>query len=115
MTTLATRSHNELVVDSLQFYKQYLKQGKYHVVDVYKASPFDAVIDKTQYQVLGKKIQIQYVDENEFKLICDFGESSSVTAQRYSDRQKTKVAISPGIFEQTFSYGESIQLPLSCR
>ena len=67
MTTLATRSHNELVVDSLQFYKQYLKQGKYHLVDVYKAVPFEVVIDKNQYQVLGKKIKIQYVNENQFK------------------------------------------------
>ena len=30
LTTIKTRSHNELVVDSLQFYMQYLKEGKYH-------------------------------------------------------------------------------------
>ena len=111
MTTLATRSHNELVVDSLQFYKKYLKQGKYHLVDVYKAAPFEAIIDKNQYQVLGEKIQIQYLDKNQFKLICDFGESTNISAQRYSDRKKTNIAINPGVFEQTFFYGEAIQLP----
>ena len=40
MTTLQTRTHNEKVVDSLQFYMNYLMQGKYKKIDAYKAVPF---------------------------------------------------------------------------
>ena len=34
-TTLQSRSHNELVVDKLQYYISYLMQGKYKLVDGY--------------------------------------------------------------------------------
>ena len=35
MTALKTRTHNEKVVDCLQFYIQYLTEGKYNKIDVY--------------------------------------------------------------------------------
>jgi hypothetical protein len=34
-TTLQSRSHNELVVDKLQFYINYLVQGEYNLIDGY--------------------------------------------------------------------------------
>ena len=41
LTEIKTRTHNEFVIDSLEYYKQYLKQGKYHLIDVYKNTPFN--------------------------------------------------------------------------
>src|SRR5690606_6358645 len=40
MITLKTRSHNEKVVEQLQFYKQYLKEGKYQLENAYGQTPF---------------------------------------------------------------------------
>jgi len=45
-TTLQSRSHNELVVDKLQYYIDYLSQGKYNLVDAYGAVPFYLEINK---------------------------------------------------------------------
>ena len=40
MTTVRTRTHNEKVVDYLQYYMDYLVQGKYRLEDIYKKAPF---------------------------------------------------------------------------
>jgi uncharacterized protein involved in exopolysaccharide biosynthesis len=40
ITTLKSRSHNEVVVDKLQYYIQYLQKGKYYYEDVYGIAPF---------------------------------------------------------------------------
>ena len=53
MTAIKTRTHNEKVVDSLQFYMQYFIEGKYRKEDVYKSTPFSFEIDKSKPQVLG--------------------------------------------------------------
>ena len=111
MTTLATRSHNELVIDSLQFYKQYLKQGKYHLLDIYKASPFDVKINKGEYQMLGRPIELKHLNNNQFQIIHDFEETTSVSCQRYSDRSTTSIAVNPGVVERVFTYGEPVNLP----
>ncbi len=46
-TTFKSRSHNELVVDKLQFYTDYFKQEKYFLRDVYGELPFKVTIDKS--------------------------------------------------------------------
>jgi uncharacterized protein involved in exopolysaccharide biosynthesis len=53
-TTLQSRSHNELVVDKLQFYINYLVQGEYNLIDGYGSVPFHVTIDKSKdkYQAL---------------------------------------------------------------
>jgi uncharacterized protein involved in exopolysaccharide biosynthesis len=38
-TTIQSRSHNELVVDKLQYYINYMVQGKYALEDAYGAVP----------------------------------------------------------------------------
>jgi hypothetical protein len=51
-TTLQSRSHNELVVDKLQFYINYLVQ-EYNLIDGYGSVPFHVTIDKSdKYQAL---------------------------------------------------------------
>ncbi|RZN76072.1 MAG: sugar transporter, partial [Winogradskyella sp.] len=111
MTTLATRRHNELVVDSLQFYKQYLQQGEYHLLDIYKNSPFEVNIDKKQFQMLGKPIEIKSIDDYNFELVYNFQELTSVKGQRFSDRIVKTIKVSPGVFKQKFAYGETVSLP----
>ena len=46
ITGINTRTHNDLVVDSLQFYVQYLQQGPYNLIDIYKSSPFELLLNK---------------------------------------------------------------------
>ena len=57
-TTLQSRSHNELVVDKLQYYIGYFAQGKYKLYDAYGAVPFYVNIDKSKGQIAGALIGI---------------------------------------------------------
>ncbi|WP_374958195.1 hypothetical protein [Gilvibacter sp.] len=50
---LRSRTHNEAVVDSLQFYTNYLQDGKYQRTDAYKLVPFEFIADTSKYQVLN--------------------------------------------------------------
>ncbi len=110
ITAFRTRSHNEKVVDSLQFYIEYLKQGKYRREDVYKRAPFDLEIDKTKNQVLSKYIQIKILNDFEYELSIDF-KSNTVATQNYDDKSINYVDVSLGIFRQKFKTGEEVNLP----
>ena len=76
-TILQSRSHNELVVDKLQFYINYLEQGKYNLIDSYGAVPFYVDIDRTKGQLANTLIKIKFLSENEYQIEIPF-ESNSV-------------------------------------
>ncbi|HRV54744.1 MAG TPA: GNVR domain-containing protein, partial [Mangrovimonas sp.] len=111
MTSLKTRTHNEKVVDSLKFFMEYLVQGKYRLVDVYTNAPFEVIIDCDLPQILNAPIQLTYIDQNTFELSFDF-KTSYVPVQYYNEtKKKGEIAVSPGIFTQTFRFGQTIRLP----
>ena len=56
--TLRSRSHNEKVVERLQYYINYKKNGKYQKIDAYKKTPFFVRIDTTKGQILGKQLEV---------------------------------------------------------
>ncbi|MEN8884852.1 MAG: sugar transporter, partial [Winogradskyella sp.] len=111
ITEINTRTHNELVVDSLEFYKQYLKQGEYFLKDIYKNSPFITVVNKGEFQVLSKLIQIKPITDETFELSIDFGESQQVKCQNYTSKAFKLIAVSSDVFKQKYRYGEAIELP----
>jgi len=51
ITTLKSRSHNEIVVAKLEYYIKYFTQGKYNMIDAYGEAPFKVVIDKSKGQL----------------------------------------------------------------
>ena len=65
-TTLKSRSHNELVVDKLQFYIDYFKQTKYFLQDVYGQVPFKITLDKNKNQLFGQFIKVKMVSNNSY-------------------------------------------------
>jgi len=110
ITAVKTRSHNELVVDSLQYYMQYLAETKYHLVDIYKNAPFEFKLDKTQPQLLGYPIGIRFIDDSTFELFADF-ESERGTGQRYGDKSKVSVSTPLGSFVKSYRFDTPISLP----
>src|SRR5690606_4291100 len=111
MTSIKTRNHNEKVVDSLQFYMNYLVQGKYRLEDIYKNAPFVVSIDKTKGQMLNQPIGIRFINPTQFEVFVDFEETQKRQAQRYSDKAKYEVNVPQGEFKQTFSLGQTISTP----
>ena len=70
--TLKSRSHNELVVDKLQFYIDYLHKGKYNYKDVYGQIPFHINIDKSKGQLLNTLINIKFVNKTDYEVKIEF-------------------------------------------
>ncbi|WP_291122516.1 polysaccharide biosynthesis tyrosine autokinase [Flavobacterium sp. UBA6046] len=109
-TTLQSRSHNELVVDKLQYYIGYLTQGKYNLEDAYGAVPFYVSIDKSKGQLAGKLIGIKFLSENEYEIKIPF-ESNTVSILSYSDNSYSKTAVAIGDFVKKYKVGEQVSLP----
>ena len=110
LTTLQSRSHNELVVDKLQYYIDYLVQGEYNLIDAYGAVPFYVDIDKKQGQLAGTLIGIKFLTENEYEVRIFF-EKNSVSVIHYIDNSYTNISVVEGDFVKRYKVGEQVILP----
>lgn len=109
-TTLQSRSHNELVVDKLQYYISYLAQGKYNLVDAYGAVPFYVDIDKNRGQLAGTLIGIKFLSENQYQIRIPFA-GNSVSMITYSDNSYSNTSVVAGDFVKRYKVGERVSLP----
>src|SRR6218665_1130097 len=109
-TILKSRSHNELVVDKLQFYIDYLEQGKYNLIDSYGAVPFYVDIDKTKGQLANTLIKIKFLSENLYQIEIPF-ESNSVSLINYNTNSNSKTSVQLGSFIKKYKVGEHVNLP----
>jgi len=109
-TTLQSRSHNELVVEKLQYYIDYLVQGEYNLVDAYGAVPFRLELDKNKGQLAGTLISIVFLSESEYEIKIPF-EGSSVALFHYASNTMSNTAVANGEFKKRYKVGEAVQLP----
>ena len=79
LTEVKTRSHNELVVDSLKFYMNYLDKGEYFTKDIYNKAPFIFQPDESQPQLLNQLIGITILNTKQFELEISFTENCNNT------------------------------------
>ena len=109
-TTLKSRSHNEIVVDKLQFYVDYLQQQKYFIQDVYGSTPFVIKVDKSKNQLVGVPVTIKFVSPNEYE-VSFTNKSNSVPVINYLNYQNDVVLVQSGDFVKRFKVGQPVQLP----
>jgi capsular exopolysaccharide synthesis family protein len=109
-TTLQSRSHNELVVDKLQYYINYLVQGEYNLIDGYGAVPFYVAIDKSKGQLSGALIGIKFTSENEYEIRIPF-ENPSASVITYATNSYSSTAVATGDFIKKYKVGEKVSLP----
>jgi succinoglycan biosynthesis transport protein ExoP len=109
-TILQSRSHNELVVSKLQFYIDYLTQGKYNLVDSYGAVPFYVDIDKSKGQLVNALISVKFLSPDEYEIRIPF-ENNSVSLINYSDNSYSNTAVQPVEFVKKYKVGEQVLLP----
>jgi polysaccharide biosynthesis transport protein len=109
-TILQSRSHNELVVSKLQFYIDYLKQGKYNLTDAYGAVPFYLNIDKSKGQLANTLIGIKFLSENVYEIRIPF-ENSSVSVVDYTTNTYSNTNVQPAEFVKRYKVGEQVTLP----
>ncbi|MES2852813.1 MAG: sugar transporter, partial [Bacteroidota bacterium] len=109
-TTLQSRSHNELVVDKLQYYINYLVQGEYNLVDAYGSVPFYVNIDKSKGQLAGTLIGIKFISEDTYEIRIPFA-NQNVSIITYSDNSYSNTAVATGDFVKRYKVGEKVSLP----
>lgn len=111
ITTLRSRSHNEVVVDKLQYYIQYLTKGEYFYEDVYGETPFYIKIDKSKGQLAGIPIKIRFLNPTEYELSIDFGEAAVASLIHYVDNSVSTVALDTPIFSKKYKIDDIVNLP----
>lgn len=109
-TIFKSRSHNELVVDKLKFYIDYLKQGKYYEVDAYGDVPFYVNTDVDKGQLLEKNIKIKFLSENEYLIKINF-DNNKARIYNYKRGTKDDVNVGIGEFQKKYKVGERVALP----
>ena len=80
---LRSRTHNEKVVSKLQFYLDYLKDGKYRFEDVYGETPFKVIVDEKNFQLYDRLLKIETLDNNKFKISTEFKDETSAKLVKY--------------------------------
>ena len=109
-TTLQSRSHNELVVDKLQYYISYFAQGKYNLVDAYGATPFYVTIDKSRAQLAGTLIKVKFLSESEYEIRIPFS-GNAASLINYTDNSYSTTSVEIGDFVKRYKVGELVSLP----
>ena len=109
-TTLQSRSHNELVVDKLHYYIDYLVQGKYNLIDGYGAVPFYVNIDKSKGQLSAALIGVKFVSANEYEIRIPF-ENPSVSILTYTTNSYSNTTVETGEFVKKYKVGQAVILP----
>ncbi|MFN7331997.1 MAG: polysaccharide biosynthesis tyrosine autokinase, partial [Flavobacterium sp.] len=109
-STLKSRSHNELVVDKLGFYIDYLQEDKYYQKDVYGSAPFEVKLDKTKNQLLGIPVEIHFVSPTDYEISIAV-KSNSVPVINYNTNIIDTQAVRSGDFRKRCKVGQPLRLP----
>lgn len=109
-STLQSRSHNEIVVNKLNFFIDYLKDQKYYTEDVYGKTPFTIEIDKSKNQLYQTPFKIIFTTANTFKINIET-EQQTLPVYNYSTGQATTVKFNATDLNKSYKLGELITLP----
>ncbi|MEO0037567.1 MAG: hypothetical protein RIQ59_778 [Bacteroidota bacterium] len=109
-TTIKSRSHNESVVNKLDFYIDYLKQQKYYLQDVYGSTPFFVSIDKSKNQLLNIPVNIKFLSNTEYEIIIE-ANSNSIEVINYLENSKNVVSVVDTKIVKRFKVGQKVNLP----
>ena len=105
---LRSRTHNEKVVSKLQFYIDYLKDGKYRFEDVYGETPFKVIVNEKNFQLYNRLLKIETLDNNQFKISTDFKDENSVKLVKYSNNTYfRKELIKDKKYTKTFYFNDN--------
>ncbi|MFV8279939.1 polysaccharide biosynthesis tyrosine autokinase, partial [Christiangramia marina] len=109
ITILRSRSHNEEVVEKLQFYINYRAQGEYQMVDVYGQNPFHVIADSAAFQANNVTMKLSIANDQSFNLRADIPETLYRT--NYKTKETDTRTVEPSEFNRNYKFGEHISLP----
>ncbi len=104
-TILQSRTHNEKVVQEMQYYIDYLQEGKYRMEDIYGHIPFKINIDTTQFQLINTLIKLEFLSEKMVKMSIDFGDNLNRKLLNYHSVEPRFYLVPNENYSQEFSIG----------
>lgn len=108
---LSSRSHNEKVVNELEFYVNYLQEGQFRIEDAYGRVPFKVEMLPGQFQLLNTLIYIDFIDNDSFQMSIDFEERPTARILNYDANLSFVYDVVSDQFSQKFKLGDKISLP----
>lgn len=109
-TTIKSRSHNEMVVNNLNYYIEYLREGKYDLEDAYGEVPFYIKPNKSAPQLKEELINIHFISPNTYELSIDFKDNVALL-NNYKTETESKTNVQKGVFKNKYKIGELVKLP----
>ena len=109
-STVKSRSHNELVVDRLYYYIDYMRQDKYYTRDIYGEVPFSIIPNKNTGQLLDKIITIKFITANTFEVRTTF-EDDRAYLIFYGENTTNTTPVAKGEFVKRYRVGQPVTLP----
>jgi polysaccharide biosynthesis transport protein len=111
VTEIKSRTHNELIVNKLQYYINYQKKDKYYKKDIYGSCPFKVEINKNAFQILDTEIKINIINSQEYELTINFDDSSEndINLYNYKIFKKKTITNPKNVFKKTLKFGENIK------
>src|SRR5690606_29633603 len=110
ITILKSRSHNEEVVERLQYYINYQQDGEYQRVNAYGLTPFKLVADTAVFQAVGRTFTVRFKDRETFSLSSNFP-GGEVATYNYTTKERGSVNIPAQDFNKEYRLNEPIRLP----
>lgn len=108
---IKARSHNEQVVNELEFYIKYLRKGRFRTEDAYGDTPFVVRLEPNTFQLLNNPIKIDFIDNTRFKLEINFEDSEVVKITNYDRDLIYKYDVENPLISKEFELNEPIKLP----
>jgi capsular exopolysaccharide synthesis family protein len=108
---LNSRTHNEKVVDSLNFFINYLKEGIYRLEDVYGQIPFRIELDKTKPQLYNKLIEIKVIGPDKVRLTSDFNKLEPSSLITYEMDSISYYSSNEPSFSHEVTINNTLRLP----
>ncbi|MFV9484343.1 polysaccharide biosynthesis tyrosine autokinase, partial [Christiangramia sp. ASW11-125] len=109
MTILRSRSHNEEVVEKLQFYINYLQDGEYQQTDAYGYTPFKVYADTSAFQANNVTLIVTSIDDLSYNLKARV--PANLTRTSYRTKETDNRQVEARNFERNFKFGEHLNLP----
>lgn len=110
-TTLKSRSHNELVVDRLQFYIDYLQEKEYFTQDVYGLAPFKVTIDKSKQQIFQTPIYVKFISPTIYEIKIKFNSNAVPVINYLNNKKDVTNSGALGTIVKRFKVGQQVKLP----
>lgn len=107
---LKSRTHAERVVQYLQFYTNYQRQGKYNIEDVYGYTPFTLKLNDSFPQLYGKRMT--FIDEGNgnIRVKIPFA-GGTAPLFNYSTLKPSSITAPNADYDEVFQLGDTINTP----